>query len=443
MALLVASERGAAMAERITGAEQATGQVTDRVTRQVTGRTWDAVAREAWADVYAALRDLDPGRMAPDELVALADAAWWTRRVEESVEARTRAYAGFAAAGDERQAGFCAWMLFYEYSLAGRTAAAAGWLHRARAHLSGEPECVEQCYLVWVEAQEAQQRGDFDESLRSARRMGDIARRCGSQDLLAMSVQAQANVLLAQGRVAAGLTLLDDAMCSAMAGELSSLFTGWIYCLGLQQCMGCADLRRAVEWTDAAMSWCASMPRENNFRGLCRVHRAEVLDLCGDWPRAAAEAALSSDELLPYEARTAAEAFYLAGELQRRRGDLAAAETSYDRAHELGRDPQPGLALLRLAQGKADSCAAALRIALAAGRGGQEPGLLGRCRLLAAQVEVALALGRLEEARTAAQELESSARAWERQRESKRTVLHASAGAACGAVAFAERDLDI
>lgn len=438
MALLVANEKGAAMAERITGADEAAEQVIKQAIRQAR----DAVAREAWADAYAALRDVDPGLMTPDNLAALADAAWWTSRVEESIAARTKAYSGYVAAGLARQAGFSAWMLFYEYQLAGRTAAAAGWLRRARQHLSGEPECVEQCYLIWIEAEEAQRRGAFDEAMACARRMGDIARRCDSPDLLAMSAQAQAGVLLAQGRVAGGLALLDDAMCSAMAGELSSFFTGWIYCLGLQQCMASADLERAVEWTDAAMAWCASMPEENNFRGLCRVHRVEVLELCGDWPQAETEAAMTRRELLPYEARTAAEAFYLTGGIQRRRGDLAAAEASYERAHELGRDPQPGLALLRLAQGKADSSAAALRIALAADDGDQGPDRLGRCRLLAAQVEISLALGQLDQARTAADELESTAREWQRRRESERTVLHATAAGAGGAVAFADRDLD-
>ncbi|MBT2388655.1 LuxR family transcriptional regulator [Streptomyces sp. ISL-1] len=420
------------MADQITGAEQAIEQARD------------AVAREAWADAYAALRDIDPDRLTSDDLAALADAAWWTRRVDESIEARKKAYSGYVAAGAARQAGFSAWMLFYEYQLAGRTAAAAGWLRRSRQHLSGEPECVEQCYLAWVEAEEAQQRGAFDEAMNGAHRMAGIARRCGSPDLLAMSAQVQASVLLARGRVVGGLALLDDAMCSAMAGELSSFFTGWIYCLGLQQCMACADLERAVEWTEAAMAWCASMPEENNFRGLCRVHRVEVLELCGDWPRAETEAALTCRELLPYEARTAAEAFYLTGGIQRRRGELAAAEASYDRAHELGRDPQPGLALLRLAQGKADSSAAALRLALAAEGGGDDggPGRLGRCRLLAAQVEVSLALGQLGQARTAADELESTARAWQQRRESETTVLHATAAAAGGAVAFADRDLE-
>ncbi|MYS93531.1 MULTISPECIES: helix-turn-helix domain-containing protein [Streptomyces] len=402
----------------------------------------DAVAREAWAEAYRLLRGLDAGRLAPDDCAALADAAWWTSRVEESITARMRAYSGYTARGDARRAGYCAWMLFYEHQLAGHTAVAAGWLRRARRHLGGEPECAEQCYLAWMDAEEARQRGAFGEAMTAARRMTHLARRCGSPDLTAMGVQAQAGVLVAEGRVAEGLDLLDEAMCSATAGELSSFFTGWVYCLGLQQCMACADLERAAEWTDAAMRWCASMPAENNYRGLCRVHRVEVLELRGNWPEAVAEAVRTCEELLPYERRIAAEAFYVTGEIQRHRGELAAAEEAYARAHELGRDPQPGLALLRLVQGRARAAASMLRPALAGHEGAPWAGSLGRCRLLAAQVEIALALGRLEEARTAAGDLGALAREWQRRCGSATTPLHASAAAADGAVALAERDPD-
>ncbi|WP_043453571.1 LuxR C-terminal-related transcriptional regulator [Streptomyces fulvoviolaceus] len=398
----------------------------------------DAVAQEQWAEAYCLLSGLDAARLTPDDRAGFADAAWWTSRVEESIDQRMRAYSGYAEKGAGRRAGLMAWLLFYEHQLAGRSAVAAGWLRRARRHLGGEPECVEQCYLAWVDTEAAQERGAFDEAMASARRMAAVARRCGSPDLHAMAVQAQASVLVAQGRVAEGLDLLDDAMCSATAGELSAFFTGWVYCLGLQQCMACVDLDRAAQWTEAAMKWCEAMPAENNFRGLCRVHRAEVLELRGSWPRAVTEAVRTCEELLPYERRMAAEAFYLIGEIRRRRGELTEAEESYDRAHELGRDPQPGLALLRLAQGKTEASAAALRPALAH----EGSGRLERCRLLVAQVEVSLALGHLDEARTAAEALESLAGEWQRLRGTAATPLHASAASAGGAVAFAAGDLD-
>ncbi|CCK25754.1 response regulator receiver protein [Streptomyces davaonensis JCM 4913] len=400
----------------------------------------DAVAREAWADAYRLLSDVDTARLTPDDCAAFADAAWWGSRVDESIVHRMRAYAGYVATDNARRAGHMAWLLFYEHQLAGRSALAAGWLRRARRQLRDEPECVEQCYLVWIDAEEAQARGAFEEAMVSARRMAAMARRCGSPDLAALGVQTQAGVLVAQGRVGDGLDLLDDAMCAAMAGELTSFFTGWVYCLGLQQSMACVDLERAAEWTEAAMAWCAAMPAENNFRGLCRVHRAEVLELRGNWAEALTEAARTVEELLPYERRMAAEAFYLIGQIQRRRGDLAAAEQSYDRAHEYGRDPQPGLALLRLAQGKAEASATALNLALADREEDNEP--LGRCRLLVAQVEIALALGRLDAARSATGELQTLAQQWQRRRRSETTVLHAAAAAAAGAVAFAARHPD-
>ncbi|MFJ8105962.1 LuxR C-terminal-related transcriptional regulator [Streptomyces sp. NPDC096132] len=396
----------------------------------------DAVSREAWADAYRLLSALDGARLTPDDHAGFADAAWWTSRIDESIEQRTRAYSGYTAAGAGRQAGLMAWLLHYEHQLAGRPAVAAGWLHRAREHLGGEPECAEQCYLAWVDTEAAQARGAFDEAMASARRMAAIARRCDSPDLHAMSVQARASVLVARGRIAEGLDVLDEAMCSAAAGELSAFFTGWIYCLGLQQCMACVDLHRAVEWTDAAMRWCASMPAENNFRGLCRIHRVEVLELRGDWSRALDEAVRTCEELLPYERWPAAEVFYLVGEVRRRRGEADAAEEAYARAHELGLDPQPGLALLRLAQGRAEASAAALAHPPA------QRGRLERCRLLAARVEVSLALGRTDEAGAAAGELRELALEWQRLSGSTVTLPHAGAASAEGAVALAAGDLD-
>lgn len=395
-----------------------------------------AVARESWGEAHRLLSAVDAARLTPDDHAGFADAAWWTSRIEESVVHRTHAYSGYAAHGAARRAGLMAWLLFYEHQLAGRTAVAAGWLRRARRHLGGEPECAEQCYLAWMDTEAARRRGAFDEAMACARRMAAVARRCENPDLYAMSVQAQSSVLVARGRVAEGLGLLDEAMCAAAAGELSSFFTGWMYCLGLQQCMACADLERAAEWSDAAMRWCAAMPAENNFRGLCRVHRVEVLELRGDWDGALDEAVRTCEDLPPNERWAAGKVAYLVGEVRRRRGERTAAEEAYGRAHRLGCDPQPGLALLRLAQGKAAASAAALA------RHRADEDRLERCRLLAARVEVSLALGRLDEARTAAGELEALAGRWRRLCGSAATLPHAYALSAGGAVAFAAADLD-
>ncbi|MFB7862398.1 LuxR family transcriptional regulator [Streptomyces sp. NPDC056069] len=425
----------------------------------------DAAAREDWAGAYALLHEADrhpTAPLGPGDLDALADSAWWSGRVEESVTARLRAHAAHVAAGDPRGAGATAWWLASEYRRLGRPAAAAGWLHRARHHLEGRPDCPEQCLLALADAEEAQQHHDPAAALAAARRMTRLAELCANPDLVALSRQSEASVLLAQGRRAEGLALLDDAMRAVTAGELSSLYTGRLFALALDQCMGAADLRRAVEWTEAAMAWC-SVPRaqhvapspratrvtpspgatprtpaparaapvaDNPFRGACRVHHVEVLDLLGEWARAEEEAHLVLQEVLEDSLDAAAAASYAAGEVQRRQGRGLEAARSYARAHELGRVPQPGLALLRLAEGRADTALAGLRLALDC-QSDPRHDLLGRARLLAALTEVTLAVGATGAAEQAVLELEGLAPAPEA------PLLAAVAATARGALALA------
>ncbi len=394
------------------------------------GRARDAVGREAWEEAYALLHGSDEADLTAEDLDAFADAAWWLCRVEESIAARQKAYARYVAAGAHRSAGLAAWMLFFDHHLAGMAAVAAGWLRRSQRHLREEPECAEHGLLAYAEVDTAQQRGDLDAALAHAREMTDIGQRCHSPDMVAMGLQAQGRMLLAAGEVAEGFALLDEAMLAVVAGELSSLFTGWIFCLALGVVMEAADLRRAAEWTEAAMGWCESLPNGTPFHGLCRVHRVEVMNLRGAWAKAETEARRACDELLINDPRIAAEAFYAVGEIRQRMGDHATAEEAFRRAHELGRDPQPGLALLRLAQGRAQASAAALRTSLASG----EWSHLGRSRLLAAQVEAALATGDIDSATAASAELESIAR------RSGAPLLHATAAMACGALELARQD---
>ena len=392
----------------------------------------DAASREAWSDAYALLSSLDEGDLTPDDFDALADAAWWLCRIADSLAARHKAYAGHAGVGAERQAGAAAWMLYYEHHLAGRSAVAAGWLRRAHRHLGIVPECAEHALLAFAECELAQVRGDLNAAMEHARHMVDIARRCDSPDLIAMGLQCQGGILVARGEMAEGLGLLDEAMCAVTAGELSAMFTGWIYCQVLVRCMDIADLRRAAEWTDAAMAWCASLPAATPYHGLCRVHQAEVMSLRGAWSQAEAEARRTCEETLSSYPGVAAEAFYLTGEIRRRIGDELGAEDAFGRAHELGRDPHPGLALLRLAQGRADDAAAALRAALADDGWSR----LGRARLRSAQAEVAVACGALGVATAASDALDVLAR------DSGTDLMRALADTARGALLLAENDTD-
>ncbi|MFD3665701.1 LuxR C-terminal-related transcriptional regulator [Streptomyces sp. NPDC058659] len=452
---------------------------TADATADVVERARDAAERESWAEAYALLHahDLHPSRgLTADDLSVLADAAWWSGHIDESVTARLRAHAAFLAAGDHRGAGLAAWWLHYEYGSLGRPAAAAGWLHRARHHLEDLPTCPEQCFLAWTDAEEAGQHGDRAAALAAARRMTRLALRSASPDLVALSRQAESAVLLANGRRTEALALLDDAMCSVTAGELSSMFTGWLYCLALTQCMEAADFGRAVEWTNAAMEWCAppwtgrrpaepkpeagaetltatetttpapTLPLtptptltpaltpvpasgENPFRGVCRAHRVEVLDLLGAWALAEEEARQACREVPVDCLESAAASFYAAGDVQRRQGRLDEAAASYAHAHELGRIPQPGLALLRLAQGRADAAVAGVDLALAC-QSDPRHDLLGRARLLAARTEVALAVRDVPGASRAAADLDALA--------GDVPLLRAMADTARGAVALAE-----
>jgi class 3 adenylate cyclase len=219
-----------------------------------------------------------------------------------------------------------------------------------------------------------------------------------------MEVQEMGRLLVAKGEVAGGLALLEDATVTAVSDILGPLATGIIYCNSIDVCRRLADYGRASEWTDAARQWC---DRQGilGFPGVCRVYRASILRLRGALADAAREAASACEELRPYAAGSTGEAFYELGEVRLRLGDLTAAEEAFKQAHELGRNPQPGLALLRLAAGRLEAARTAIRSALA----DDSRDRLARSQILPAQVEIALAAGDLDGARAAADELEAIA----------------------------------
>jgi DNA-binding CsgD family transcriptional regulator len=393
-------------------------------------RARDAVGREAWAEAYGGLRSLDPSRLTPQDLEGLADAAWWLSRIDESIAVRQRAYFGYAAAGSDPEAAGVAMRLCMEHFLRGEPAVAAGWLMRAQRHLREQPECVQHGFLAQTEATVAHFRGEVTEAMGLAERATEIGQRFHHRDLVAMGIHSQGLALISAGRVARGMALLDEAMTSVVAGELSRYFTGVIYCNVLAVCLDLTDLGRAGEWNEAARAWCESIPPEAPYPGLCRLNRATAASLRGAWPEAEAEAQRASEELT-FNPLAAAKAFYQTGEIRRRIGNLAGAEEAFIRAHELGLEPQPGLALLRLAQGKTEAALTALRLAVT----GESGSRLRRASLLAAQVEVALAAGDLDTARPASDELEAIARDF------GTPALDAAAATARGALRLAEGDV--
>ncbi|MFW6090909.1 MAG: LuxR C-terminal-related transcriptional regulator [Actinomycetota bacterium] len=352
-------------------------------------------------EVYERLTATPPDGLSSEELDSLADAAFWLGRLRESIVARRRAYAKYRDAGDAGRATMTACRLFHSYFDMDETVAAGGWLQRAHRHACDVPEGVEHGYVAMADADWALYNGELDEAVGHARRASELGRHFGDLDIETLGLATQGRVLVARGDVAEGLDRLDEAMVAAVSDELTPFITGWVYCVLLDTCERLGDIRRATEWTDLAIRWCEAHGQDSWYPGLCRLHRCELQSLRGDWAAAEREALRAAEELGPFGAYLAAAGQYLAGEIRRRKGDHEAAEEAFRRAHEYGQDPQPGLALLRIAQGDAAGAAAALRSALAGGSGGP----LSRGRLLAAYVEAELRLGNVDAAARSADEL--------------------------------------
>ena len=387
----------------------------------------DAVARESWVEAYAMLRDIEPSDLAPADLEGLADATWWLSKVDESIAARQKAYAGYAAEANDPRAGFMAGRLAVEHFDRGEPAVAMGWLMKAQRHLGDRPESVEHGFMALIQANVARFQGDPDGSMALAEEATRIGQRFGNLDLVAMGIHVQGLVLVSRGRVREGMALLDEAMASVIAGEVSSLFTGVIYCSVLDACLDLTDLGRAGEWNEAALAWCDTLPPDAPFTALCRINRAQLATLRGAWSEAETEARrVAEDQTI--DPAAAARGFYETGEILRRLGNLGAAEQAFGRARELGLEPQPGLALLRLGQGKAEPALTALRLAVD-GETQNRPRL---ARLLAALVEIAIAAGDLEIAKAAGEDLETIAAGF------ATPALDAAAMTARGALALAE-----
>jgi DNA-binding CsgD family transcriptional regulator/tetratricopeptide (TPR) repeat protein len=356
-----------------------------------------------WRRAHERLSGRPRSELTAAELDELAEALFWLDRPAESVDVRRQAYATHVAEGSLAGAARAAWQLFYDHFLVGDTAVAGGWLERARHHAGQAASVVEAGFVAVADADRAAAGGDLDAAVDHGQRALDAGRAAGSPDLMAMALQAQGRMLVAVGRSDEGMAMLDEAMLAAVNGELGPLFTGWVYCNVLSTCHDLADLRRAGEWNDAAMRWCDQLRDGAFYPGICRLHVVELACLRGAWQTAEAEARRACGELTAHDPRFAGEAYYLAGEMRRLVGDLGGAQEAFTQAHQLGRLPQPGLARVRLAQGRPEAAAKALRRALDPGPSSPR----SRAQLLAARVEAELGVDDREAARAAAGELAS------------------------------------
>jgi ATP/maltotriose-dependent transcriptional regulator MalT len=390
-----------------------------------------AYTGRSWLEAYDAFARADEGEpLAPEDLELRAVTARMLSRDEEAVEMLERAHHAYLEKGETARAAYCAgWIgmtLFYN----GAVGPAGGWIARAHRLLEDVPEeTAVHGYALLPEVFRHEAAGDLDAAAAVAGRVAEIGKRHGDADLMALAIHAQGHMLVLAGRASEGLTLLDEAMVTVRTAELSPFVVGIVYCGVILACQAGFEVGRAREWTLELTRWVEEQRDLVAFRGRCLVHRAEILQLGGSWSEALEEARLAAERFVETKNPAAGLALYRQGELLRLRGEFDAAEQAYRDASRNGWEPQPGLAQLRLAQGKRGAALAAIR---RANSESAEP--LRRATLLPVQVEIALAAREVEEARTACLELLKLAEQYESR------MLDAIVAHAEGAVALAEGD---
>lgn len=394
-----------------------------------------AAARGAWREAYALYAESDATLEAVD-LEAYGQAAWWSGKLDEAIALRERAHAAFTAASDTLGAARMAITLAWDYEGRGSFAVSGGWLATAERLLADEPGAPEHARLslthgvvaLYAEGDLARADAMFDAAYATAKRLAD-------RETMLLALAGKGRAAIKAGDADRGLALLDEASASALSGDLDPHAAGLVYCITISACQDLGDLRRAAEWTEAANRMCDRLD-VTGFPGKCRIHRAETLRLRGDWQKAEAQAVAACEELSDFDRSVTASGYYEVGEIRRQRGDLEGAEEAYRISNELGREPQPGLALVRLAEGKTAVALAAITSSL---RELEDP--LDRLRRLPAYVEIAVAAGDLRSADAAAEEMEQIVDAY--RIGGRRTLaFDATTHVARGRILLAEKDWD-
>jgi DNA-binding CsgD family transcriptional regulator len=387
--------------------------------------------KQAWAEAYRLLHAAD--REAPldaEDLERLAIVAHLVGQDDDCEAFTARAHQAFLDHGDREGAARAAFWLGFALMGRGTIAPASGWFARAGRLLDeGHLDCVVRGYLLIPAAIQCIVQGDPSAAHATFSQAAEIARRFADRDLASVACHGRGRALIRLGRIAEGVALLDEAMASVIAGEVTPLVAGDVYCSVLEGCQEILDLRRAYEWTASLAQWCATQPDLVRYRGECLHYRAEVLQLRGQWNEAARDAEGACELLISRP--SAGAAFYRRAEIHRLRGEFTKAEDAYTRAHERGRRPQPGLSLLRLAEGQIDAAAGSIRSVLR----DTQPGI-SRAKLLPAAVEILLAADDVAAARAASAELSEIALAF------GAPLLTASSRHAAGAVLLVEGDIE-
>ena len=349
-----------------------------------------AIESRSWERAYTLLRAADAAEpLQSDDLRLMATAAYMLGRDDDMVAFLERSHQLYLKAGELLPAVHDAVWIGLNLALRGEMGPASGWFGRAARTLDGiGEENAERGYLVFARVFAAIGAGEFDAAVVAAKEAIEIGRQFDEVDLVALAVHGHGRALMRLGDTLEGLHLLDEAMVAVIADRLSPIVTGIIYCSVIEACHEVLDFGRARQWTEALSQWCRVQPEMVAFTGQCLTHRAEVMQMRGDWEDALAEADRASGRFHEgMNQAPVAQAFYRQGELYRLTGDLDKADEAYRQASRWGWSPQPGYALLRAAQGDPAAARAALSRVL-----GEADEWIDRARVLPAFVEVLLGL---------------------------------------------------
>ena len=394
-------------------------------------RAREAFERHSWREAFDAYGAAEAGgeQVDPSDLEQLAQAAWWISRIDDCLSARERAYAEYLRRGANAAAAYEATWLARDNLIRRRKTTGLSWFKRAERLLEGTDESIEHAYLEQIRAAVAGGAGDLEGMVAHAARATELGARFGDRDIQARALTTQGEALVLLGRTDEGMALFDEATVAAVGGELGPMATGIVYCNTISVCAEMADYNRAAEWTEAAKRWCERQAI-SGFPGVCRVHRATVVRLRGAWTEAEREARVAAEELTEHGTISiAAAAFKELGEIRLRMGDIASAEEAFHQAHELGDDPQPGLALAQLAKNNGNAATSQITRALT-----ESAAPLLRAKLLPAVVEIALTTADVVTADAAATELQAIADQY------GTAMLRAYAADAAGSVLLAQRE---
>ena len=402
-------------------------------------RAREAAARGDWEAGYELLMKADSdGPLGPADLPLLAEVAYAAGHLDVTIEAWERTYALCIQAGDPVAAAGAAVRVAMHLLLdTALMAPVRGWLARAERLLEGRKATPAHAWLAVVRTYERMLTGDVQGARQWSERAIEVGSECDAA-ACAVGRVASARLRVLDGDVAEGLALLDEVGVAAVSGGLDALSTGLVYCELVCALQGLAQYDVAEQWTDAMERWCRTNAI-GSLHGRCRVHRAEIMRLRGACDEAEREALVACEELRPYLRREMGWPLSELGRIRLRKGDIDGADEAFLAAHRVGWEPQPGLALVRLARGEAAAAAAAIRDALE--RPSRVPSKelppntdLQRAPLLDAQVEIEIACGDLDRARAAADELEGVAARFQSK------ALVAGATLARGRVRLAEGD---